>query len=263
MLGDVGMTFKNVAVITGGASGIGEACAVRLQSDGFHVVIVDSNEAMGRSVAKRLSGSFLHLNVTDTKTVFEVAHRVWKEVGPVNVLVNSAGLIQSEPFRPSQLPMEEWDNIVAVDQKGTYVSCVAFGEKMKEMRHGVIINIASVTGMRSVPLHSYAPAKAAVISLTATLAAEWGAAGVRVNCVSPGYTLTPAVSAAIERGDRNVDDIKRASALGRLVKPEEISNAVSFLASDQASAITGINLPVDAGWLSASAWCTYGGLRRE
>jgi NAD(P)-dependent dehydrogenase (short-subunit alcohol dehydrogenase family) len=115
--------------------------------------------------------------------------------------------------------------------------------------------------MRSMPLHAYAPAKAAVISMTVCLAAEWGPAGVRVNAVSPGYTLTPALQDAIDRGERDVSNLSNNAALKRLVTPEEIAAVVAFLASDAASAMTGVNVPVDCGWLAATPWNTYGGLR--
>jgi NAD(P)-dependent dehydrogenase (short-subunit alcohol dehydrogenase family) len=128
-------------------------------------------------------------------------------------------------------------------------------------RRGSIVNIASIAGMRSMPLHAYAPAKAAVISMTACLAAEWGPAGVRVNAVSPGYTLTPALQDAIDRGERDVSNLSNNAALKRLVTPEEIAAVVAFLASDAASAMTGVNVPVDCGWLAATPWNTYGGLR--
>ena len=110
------------------------------------------------------------------------------------------------------------------------------------------------------PLHAYAPAKAAVLSITQCLAAEWGRSGVRVNAISPGYTLTEALQAAIDRGDRNPEDLTSQSAMGRLVDPSEIADAAGFLLSDAARAITGINLPVDAGWLAGSTWMTYGGI---
>jgi NAD(P)-dependent dehydrogenase (short-subunit alcohol dehydrogenase family) len=111
------------------------------------------------------------------------------------------------------------------------------------------------------PLHAYGPAKAAVISMTECLAAEWGPAQVRVNCVSPGYTRTPALQTAIDRGERDPSALADNSALGRLVEPTEIARAVAFLCSPLAAAITGVNLPVDCGWLVAPSWHTYGGLR--
>jgi NAD(P)-dependent dehydrogenase (short-subunit alcohol dehydrogenase family) len=96
--------------------------------------------------------------------------------------------------------------------------------------------------------------------MTECLAAEWGRSGVRVNAVSPGYTRTPALQAAIDRGQRDVTALEDNSALGRMVEPEEIAKAVAFLASGDAAAITGVNLPVDAGWLVATSWHTYKGL---
>ena len=122
-----------------------------------------------------------------------------RECGPVDVLVNSAGIIQV-PVRPHDLPMTAWDDVVRVDQRGTYVACVAFARGMIARRRGSIVNIASIAGMRSMPLHAYAPAKAAVIAITECLAAEWGPSAVRVNAVSPGYTLTPALKNAIDTG---------------------------------------------------------------
>ena len=132
---------------------------------------------------------------------------------------------------------------------------------MAERGRGTIINIASVAGMRSGPLHSYGPAKAGVISLTECLAAEWGPAGVRVNTVSPGFTQTPALAKGLEKGVLDGNAMAGASALGRLVRPDEIAAAVTFLASDWASGITGINMPVDLGYLVATPWQSYGGLR--
>jgi len=133
---------------------------------------------------------------------------------------------------------------------------------MLARKQGSIVNISSVAGSRSMPLHSYSPAKAAVISMTQCLAAEWGRSGIRVNSVAPGYTLTPALEAAIARKERQVDGAIGNSPLPRLVRPEEIANGVSFLLSERASAITGVDLPVDCGWLVGTTWDMYGGLRR-
>jgi NAD(P)-dependent dehydrogenase (short-subunit alcohol dehydrogenase family) len=157
--------------------------------------------------------------------------------------------------------MQAWDEVVRVDQRGTYLACMVFGKRMAVRKRGSIVNIASVAGMRSMPLHAYAPAKAAVISMTECLAAEWGRAQVRVNAVAPGYTRTPALQAAVDKGERDASALASASALGRLVESTEIARAVAFLASAEASAITGICLPVDCGWLVAGSWQGYGGLR--
>jgi NAD(P)-dependent dehydrogenase (short-subunit alcohol dehydrogenase family) len=252
--------IDGVAVVTGGASGIGEACCRLLAEAGATVVVLDRDEARAKAVAAEAKGKAWVADVGDERDLEERADAIEAAVGPVNVLVNSAGVTQV-PEPPEQLPMSSWDDVIRIDQRGTYVASVAFGRRMAKRGRGCIINIASVAGMRSMPLHAYAPAKAAVIAMTECLAAEWGRSGVRVNVVSPGYTLTPLLQAAIDKGQRDVSKINENSALGRMVRAEEVARAICFLASEEASAITGINLPVDCGWLVTPTWHTYGGLR--
>ena len=249
-----------ISVVTGGASGIGAACVRELAGRGDVVVVVDRDPAKAREVAMEVGGKAYTADVGDENNVEACADAVERECGPVDVLVNSAGIIQV-PVRPHDLPMQAWDDVVRVDQRGTYVACVAFARRMIARKRGSIVNIASIAGMRSMPLHAYAPAKAAVIAITECLAAEWGPSGVRVNAVSPGYTLTPALKNAIDRGERDVSSLTANAALRRLVDPAEIARVVAFLASDAASAMTGANVPVDCGWLAGTSWSTYGGLR--
>ncbi len=254
------MSNPDVAVVTGGASGIGEACCRALAAAGHAVVVLDRDLGRAEEVAGSIGGSAFMVDVGDEAAVIRAAGRVEAEIGPVAVLVNSAGIIQP-PLRPSDLPMALYDDVVRINQRGTYVAAVAFARGMVERRRGSIVNIASISGMRSMPLHSYAPAKAAIIALTGTLAAEWGPAGVRVNAVSPGYTGTPALLAAVARGERDVTALAANAALGRMVIPEEVASVVAFLCSPGASAVTGANIPVDCGCLVAMSWHPYGGLR--
>ena len=250
-----------IAVVTGGASGIGEACARDLADRGARVVVADIDEARAQAVAASIPGAVAgRLDVTQPDDVEAAADWVEREFGPPDILITSAGVLQP-PLPPEALPMETWDHVVAVDQRGVYLSCVAFGRRMALRGRGAIVNIASVAGLRSMPLHAYAPAKAAVIGMTQALAAEWGRSGVRVNAVAPGFVMTPALQAAVDAGQRDPAALAETSALGRLVASEEIAQACSFLASDAASGITGITLPVDAGWLVAGSWHGYGGLR--
>ena len=248
-----------VAVVTGGASGIGAACCHELARRGYRVAVADIDEAAAARVASATGGVAFAVDVADEASVEDLAGRVERALGPVAALVNSAGVIQV-PLPPETLPLSSWDHVVRVDQRGTYLACLAFGRRMAVRGRGAIVNIASIAGMRSMPLHAYAPAKAAVIAITECLAAEWGRSGVRVNAVSPGYTRTPALQAAIDRGQRDVAALEQNSALGRLIEPEEIAKAVAFLVSGDAAAITGVNLPVDGGWLVATSWQTYKGI---
>ena len=249
-------------VVTGGASGIGRACCHLLAKKGWKVVVLDVDGNGARKVAEETGGAAYTLDVGDEHAVEAVAVRVEQEVGPVSGLVNCAGILAA-PVPPEQLPIAEWDRVVRVNQRGTYLTSLAFGLRMARRRAGSIVNIASITAMRSVPLHSYAPTKAAIVSITMNLAAEWGPSGVRVNAVSPGFTRTPPLQAKFDSGERDVGTLERATALRRLIEPEDIAHAVAFLLSDEASAITGINLPVDGGWLAMTSWQSYPGVRGD
>lgn len=250
----------SVVVVTGGASGIGAACCRVLAAAGWNVVVADIADEAGQRIAAEIGGVYRRIDVASEADVDAAAAAIEAEFGPVSGLVNSAGVIQP-PVSPETLTMDVWDRVVHIDQRGTYVACVAFGRRMAAHRNGAaIVNIASVAGSRSMPLHSYSPAKAAVISMTSCLAAEWGGRGVRVNSVSPGYTATPALQVEIDAGRRDVSRLAGNAALGRLVETTEIAEAAAFLLSPAASAITGIDLPVDCGWLAGSTWNTYGGL---
>lgn len=252
---------QRIVVVTGGASGIGAACAETLAAEGWKVVVADLNLESARAVADRIGGVSWHLDVGSDASVADAARRIEAEVGPVYGLVNSAGIIQ-KPLRPHELDMDAFDRVQQIDFRGTYIACREFARAMLARQAGSIVNISSVAGSRSMPLHSYSPAKAAVINMTQCLAAEWGGSWVRVNAVAPGYTLTPALEAAIAKGERQVDGALVNSPLRQLVKPAQIADAVAFLLSDRSSAITGINLPVDCGWLAGTTWDMYGGLRQ-
>lgn len=249
-----------VVVVAGGASGIGEACARLFRESGGRVVVADRNLAAAEAVARSLDGSAVALDVAEEESVEAAFASIEREVGAVEVLVNSAGVLQ-RTLPPGELTMREWDLVSRIDLRGTYLCCAAAGTRMASRRRGSIVNIASVAGMRSGPLHAYGPAKAGVINLTQCLAAEWGRAGVRVNAVSPGFTQTPALAKGVDKGILEEEQMAAASACGRLLDPREIAAAVCFLASDLASGITGVNLPVDLGYLVATPWQSYGGVR--
>ncbi len=249
------------ALVTGGASGIGLACATLLAAAGARLIVADKNAEAAVAAASSLGGIDLAVDVGDEASVDAAVQCVAAKAGQVDVLVNCAGVLQ-RTLPPDQLSLREWDFVARIDLRGTYLCCARFGSAMAERGTGAIVNIASVAGMRSGPLHSYGPAKAGVISLTECLAGEWGPKGVRVNCVSPGFTQTPALDRGFATQTLDAGALAQNAALGRLVSAEEIARAVVFLASDWASAITGVNLAVDAGHLVAGSWASYGGLRQ-
>lgn len=249
-----------VAVVTGGARGIGEATAALLAQDGARVVILDRDEKVGAETAKRLGGGAYALDVTDAEATEALAERIEREVGPVGLLLTAAGITQA-PVPPEELSIAQWRSVIDVDLTGTWLSCLAFGKRMAKRGQGSICTIASIIGLRSAPLHAYGPAKAGVISLTQNLASEWGPFGVRVNTVAPGYTRTPLLQAEIDAGRRDPSRLEASAALQRMIEPVEVARAIRFLLSDDASAITGVCLPIDAGWLTAGSWQSYGGLR--
>lgn len=249
----------DVAVVTGGAGGIGEATVRRLREDGWRVVVADLDAGRAKAVAEPLGAVGIALDVADTAAVARAADYVEAEIGPCGSVVALAAALEN-PHRPEDQDPAAWDQIYAANVRGTLATCTAFGRKMLERRHGAIVTTASVTAFGSTPLVAYGSSKAAVINLTENLAGAWGRQGVRVNCVCPGPTRTPAVEQSYARGERDPETMRRQTALGRLVRPQDVANAIAFLVSDQAAAITGVTLPVDAGVLTARLWNLYGGI---
>ena len=181
-------------------------------------------------------------------------------MGPIAGAITSAGIVQS-PERPEDLTMEVYDRVVAVNQRGTFICLREFAAKMLPRGKGSLVAVSSVTARRGTPLHAYGPTKAAVTNLVWGLSGEWGRGGVRINAIEPGYTRTPALQNQIDMGRRDPDLLAANSALGRLVEPNEVAAVAEFLLSDKSSAVTGVSIAVDAGFLEALSWQPYGGVR--
>jgi NAD(P)-dependent dehydrogenase (short-subunit alcohol dehydrogenase family) len=223
------------------------------------VVVCDLDGAAAAAVARRVGGVARALDIADRAAVGEAGRWVEAEVGPCAALVACAAHLEN-PHPPEEQLADEWQRIVDVNVGGTFHTCRAFGSNMLQRRAGAIVTIASITGLGSSPLVAYGPSKAAVVSMTRNLAVAWGRRGVRVNCIAPGPTLTPAVMASHARGERDPKAMIEATALGRFVQPHEIAEPVAFLLSDAAAAITGAVLPVDAGVMVTGLWNMYGGV---
>jgi len=249
----------NTAVVIGGGNGIGEATCRLMHERGWQTVVVDRDRAAAERVASSLAGAWMLADVAEAADMERAASEIEARWGPVSALVVAAAIYQ-DVLPPAKLPMEVWERTLQVNLTGTYVANRAFGTRMALRRQGSIVNIASIAAIASMPVHAYGTSKAGVVALTRNLAGEWGRAGVRVNAVSPGSTLVPRVEERIRSG-RYAADPGTFTALGRIVRPNEVAEAIEFLASERASAITGVNLVVDAGWDVASTWAQYGGVR--
>jgi NAD(P)-dependent dehydrogenase (short-subunit alcohol dehydrogenase family) len=246
-------------LITGAASGIGAACARAASHGGASLTLVDRDGPLLSQITAELPRA-VH-DILDLSRDDDVA-RFTANLGSVDALIHCAGILQ-RPLPPNQLTMREWDLVNSIDFRAAYLLAAAIGTTMSQRGSGAIVFIASVAGMRASPLHSYGPAKAAVIALAEGLAAEWGPTGVRVNAVSPGFTQTAGLQRGIDKEVLNRQAMIGSTALRRLLDPDEIAAAAIFLVSDLSSGITGINLPVDAGYLCATPWSAYGGLRDQ
>jgi NAD(P)-dependent dehydrogenase (short-subunit alcohol dehydrogenase family) len=252
---------QKTVVVTGGASGIGEACARRFARDGYRVVLADVNAAGGARVAdelrdEKLDAHFRQVDLSSEESVNAFAASVIGEHGAPHALVNAGGILQNA-VRVLDMEIAEFDRLFQINVRGTLLASRAFGAAMCEAGRGSIINLCSLTTFRSSAQVAYTVGKSGLRALTESMAAEWGPRGVRVNAVAPGYTLTQAMQARIDSGQRDPDAVIERSALRRFVKPSEVADAVSFLCSNDAAAITGVTLPIDAGWLVTTAYQAY------
>ena len=250
---------KPVAVIVGGGNGIGETTAGLMAARGWSVAVADLDETSAARVARDVGGRAYQVDIGSEQSVDALAEAVPSDFGRVDALVVTAAIFQDN-VPPDALPVAAWERIVHINLTGTYLLNRAFGTRMARRRTGAIVNVASIAALGSMPVYAYGTSKSAVVALTSNLAGEWGRAGVRVNCVSPGSTLVPRVAERIRSG-RYAAHPGEFTALGRAVEPNEVAEAIEFLASSRASAITGVNLVVDAGWHVASTWAQHGGLR--
>ena len=235
-----------VAAITGGASGIGLAIADLYTRFGARVAILDVDRTAAAAVADGLDGAVaIGCDVTSSTSVAEAVEAVWTRVGPVDVLVNSAGVARLAPAE--DLDDTQWENTIAVNLSGTYRMCREMGRRMLERGSGKIINLASQAATVALPDHvAYCASKSGVIGLTRVLALEWAGRGVTANTISPTVVLTPL---GMQAWDNEVGAAHLAQIpVGRFAMPEEIAAVAAFLASRAADMINGADLVVDGGY---------------
>lgn len=248
---------KKLALVLGGGNGIGEATAEIMAGRGWAVAVADLAEDAATKVAERIGGRGYGVDIGDFASVERLADAVEAAQGPVSSLVVCAAAFQNL-YKPHEFPMELFRKIMQVNVEGAFYANRVFGTRMVQRGGGSIVNVSSINGLKSSPTHAYGPSKAAVLNMTKNLAVQWARAGVRVNSVSPGGTLVARVLARAP--GRYAKDVDNQTALGRRIQPREVAEGIVFLASDLASAITGIDLVIDAGTMAASGWASYGGV---
>jgi NAD(P)-dependent dehydrogenase (short-subunit alcohol dehydrogenase family) len=236
-----------VAVVTGGAQGIGNAIARSLAAEDARVVVADLQRA--EEAARPLGGVGLKVDVSDESQVERMVEDVVERCGRIDILVNNAGLYASLEMRPfTEIPIDEWRRVMDVNVLSMFLTCRAVVPPMREQGGGRIVNISSGTPFRGVPfLLHYVTSKGAIVALTRALAKELGGDEVLVNCVAPGFTM----SEGVQEHPEVIEALREVSVAARTLKrdqhPEDVVGAVVFLCGPGAAFITGQTIVIDGG----------------
>ena len=236
-----------VAIVTGGSSGIGKAISEKLAWGGTEVVIADLDQEKGLELAEEIGARFKHCDVSDRENVENVIEETVEESGKLDIMVNNAGIGSNNSIE--EMDEEEWSQVLSVDLDGVMYGTKAAVPYLKETE-GVILNTASIYGLvGDVGATAYNAAKGGVVNFTRSVANDLAQYNIRVNSICPGFVDTPMTEKALEDKEFH-DHVIGNTPLGRVAQPEEIADVATFLVSDKASYVTGVNMPVDGGWTS-------------
>ena len=255
----MGRIEGKVALITGAASGIGEATAELFAAEGARVVLSDVQDELGHAVLERIRGAggtaeYVHCDVSAAEDVGSMVRMAVDTYGQVDILYNNAGLARGGGI--TEIAEDDWDLVIDVDLKSVYLGCKYAIPAMAKTGGGAIVSTASIAGLRGSPrLHAYSAAKAGVINLTRSVAGEVGHLNIRVNCICPGIIVTPIwrqIGMVAEPEQQAMwQAMSERVLLRRVGMPEDVAKAALFLVSDDASYITGQALVVDGGLTAA------------
>lgn len=248
--------MKKCAIVTGGAGGIGKSIAEALSQEGHQVVVADMNEEKGLSVAEKVAGYFVKVDLTERESCRHLVDATVKEYGRIDILVNNAGFQHVSPIET--FPEEKWDQMLSVMLTAPFLLTKFVWPYMKNQKWGRVVNIASIHGMVASPNKvGYISAKHGLIGLTRTAALEGGGYGITVNALCPAYVRTSLVEKQIVDQAKThkipeeevVEKIMlKSAAIKKIIEPEEIASLVLFLCSDSGTSITGACWTIDCGW---------------
>ena len=234
---------NRIAIITGGASGIGAATSRKFALEGAKVIIWDLDQEKGNALANEIGGDFLKVNTANYSEIEAAAKSVNDKYNRIDILINNAGITRDSTLK--KMTLEQWQQVIDVNLTGVFYCTKIISEYMLANNYGRIINASSVVGIYgNFGQTNYVATKAGLIGMTKTLARELGRKGITVNSVPPGFIATEMVSAMPENV---IETMKAKVPIGRLGEPGEIANVYCFLASDEAAYINGHTLSVDGG----------------
>ncbi|ASW03402.1 SDR family NAD(P)-dependent oxidoreductase [Paraburkholderia aromaticivorans] len=247
---------QRVALVTGGASGIGWATARALAAQGYRVAVADLHRDAARHRIEELDGAghfAIGADVSSESDVVAMIGDIMSACGRLDVLVNNAGI--GEQAKPTvQQSVAAFDTLIGIHLRGTFLASREAAKTMLAQGRGAIVNLCSIAGLSGIPQrNAYGAAKAGIAAMTRSMACEWAREGIRVNAVAPGYVATELAQKLAKNGQIDLPSIERRTPMGRLAHPDEVAQAIVFLASDAASYITGAVLSVDGGWHASGA----------
>lgn len=249
------MQFENkVIVITGAASGIGQATALAFAKEGGTIVVADINEKGGQKTVEQIKeiGSkslFIRTNVADYQEVEQLMTKTIDEFGKIDIAINNAGIL-SELTRTADTSLDSWHRVMKVNADGVFYCMKAEIPHMLKQEGGIIVNTASIAGLRGLPNNiAYTASKHAVIGMTKTAAMEYAKKNIRINAICPVFTVTPLFNPDIinQVSEGLIEKLKKGIPMKRFADPIEVANTILWLCSDKATFITGMAMPVDGG----------------
>jgi NAD(P)-dependent dehydrogenase (short-subunit alcohol dehydrogenase family) len=236
---------NTTAIVTGGSTGIGKAIATTYLEHGAEVVIANRSGDGGRQTAGELGCEFHECDVSEPNQVEALVEETAEEFDGLDVMVNNAGIGRQGSI--TEMSLEDWNDVMQINLSGVmYGTRYAMAHLLES--EGSVVNIASIYGLVGAPAATaYATAKGGIVNLTRSVAVDYAQEGVRANSICPGFVETPMTEPAFE-DETFYEYVRGQTPLGRVAQPEEIAGLAAFLASDMASYITGVNVPVDGGW---------------